>query len=105
MHISTYEVRHAFRTWVAKDLTPHFIDTELEAYGGAAHVRIKLASNDSHFTGQHPVECLPPRWKFCLVVDEDCVRSLDTTDPVVKLLTTEWLEEGPSAATETWTQD
>jgi hypothetical protein len=96
-----YTVCDAFRAWVAKDLTARFTDKELEIHGGAERIRVKLASNDSH-DGLHPVQNVPPRWKFCLVVDEACLRSLETNNPVVRLLTTEWDQDRADAETRTW---
>jgi hypothetical protein len=89
----SHTVRHVFRSWVAEDLTPRLCDTE--KYGGSAQVRAKLASTDAHFP-DHPVACLPPRWIFCLFVDEDCLRSLENSSfECVKILTTNWVgEEG-----------
>jgi hypothetical protein len=89
----SHTVRHMFRAWVAEDLTPRLCDTE--KYGGSAQVRAKLASTDAHFL-DHPVACLPPRWIFCLFVDEDCLRSLENpSSECVKILTTNWVgEEG-----------
>jgi hypothetical protein len=86
----SHTVRRVFRAWVAEDLTPRLCDTE--KYGGTAQVRAKLASTDAHFPN-HPVADLPPRWIFCLFVDEDCLRSLEkSTFSCVKILTTDWVK-------------
>jgi hypothetical protein len=89
----SHTVRNVFRAWVTEDLTLRLCDTE--KYGGSAQVRAKLASTDAHFP-DHPVACLPPRWIFCLFVDEDCLRSLENpSSECVKILTTNWVgEEG-----------
>jgi hypothetical protein len=99
----SHTVRHVFRAWVAKDLTPRLCNTE--EYGGSAQIRAKLASTDAHIP-DHPVACLPPRWIFCLFVDEDCLRSLEKSpSPCVKILTTDWVEaegEEEDPKTESW---
>jgi hypothetical protein len=104
----SHTVRGMFRAWVADDLIPRLDDAEVERCGGVAQIRSKLASNDAHHDGNHPVACLPSRWKYCLFVDEDCLRSLDpanASEPVIKLLTTEWTDDRPGAPTEVWTEN
>jgi hypothetical protein len=96
-----YTVCDAFCAWVANDLTPRVTDEDLKSHGGAERIRIRLVSNESH-GGLHPVQDLTPRWKFCLAVDEDCLRSLQTNKPVVRLLTTEWDHDRDNAGTGTW---
>ncbi|KAF2727647.1 hypothetical protein EJ04DRAFT_450939 [Polyplosphaeria fusca] len=94
-----HTVRHLFRAWTADDLTPRLRSPE--TYGGSAQVRAKLLSNDVH-DQNHPVSCLPPRWNFCLFVDEDCLRSLDTFTKIVKIVTTNWHEARVATVAEGW---
>ncbi|KAF2703705.1 hypothetical protein K504DRAFT_463429 [Pleomassaria siparia CBS 279.74] len=98
-----HTVRHAFRAWVADDLTPRFRNPE--RYGGSAQIRSKLLSNDAH-DEKHPVSTLPPRWNFCLFVDDACLRSLDESirfgASVIKILTTDWPEDRVAAVAEGW---
>jgi hypothetical protein len=109
----SYAVRRAFRAWVAEDLPSRLDDEELEECGGIAEVRLKLLSNDVHYAPNtvHPVRLVPPRWQFCLFVDEDCVRSLNASigspypDPALKILTTEWGQDRAALATEVFTMD
>tara|TARA_R110002003_G_scaffold186_6_gene14556 strand:- start:7061 stop:7864 length:804 start_codon:yes stop_codon:yes gene_type:complete len=109
----SYIVRRAFRAWVAEDLPPLFDNEELEKFGGTAQVRAKLLSNDEHYAPNtvHPVGLVPPRWQFCLFVDEDCVRSLNASidspypDPALKILTTDWRHDRAALATEAFTMD
>jgi hypothetical protein len=109
----SYAVRRAFRAWVAEDLPPLLDNEELEKFGGTTQVRAKLLSNDGHDTPNtvHPVRLVPPRWQFCLFVDEDCVRSLNASmispypDPALKILTTDWELDRAESATEVFTTD
>jgi hypothetical protein len=95
----SHTVRHAFRAWVADDLTPRFRNPE--RYGGSSQIREKLLSNDAHDMN-HPVSCLPPRWNFCLFVDDACLRSLDTSFETVKILTTNWQQPRVATVAEGW---
>ncbi|KAF2130128.1 hypothetical protein P153DRAFT_385365 [Dothidotthia symphoricarpi CBS 119687] len=98
-----HTVRHAFRAWIADDLTPRLRDPN--KYGGSAQVRSKLLSNDAH-DEKHPVSSLPSRWNFCLFVDESSLRSLDASigsgSPVIKILTTDWQEDRVAVVAEDW---
>lgn len=85
----SHTVRRVFCAWVAEDLTPRLCDAE--TLGWSAQIRAKLTSNA--LKGATP--CLPPRWNFCIFVDEDCLRSLDAKFPTVKILNRDW-EEGDS---------
>jgi hypothetical protein len=93
---NTDAVRYAFREWVADDLPPRLCDEEVERFGGAAQIREKLLSNDAHHSphATHPAACIPPQWQFFVFVDEECLRSLETSygalDPMLKILTTDW---------------
>jgi hypothetical protein len=109
----SYAVRRAFRAWVAEDLPSRLDDEELEECGGTVEVRLKLLSNEAHYAPNtaHPVRLVPPRWQFCLFVDEDCVRSLNASigpsypDPALKILTTDWGQDRADSATEVFTTD
>jgi hypothetical protein len=107
----SYAVRRAFRAWVAGDLLRRLRDEQIEKFGGTAQVRAKLLSNDAHQEphSNHPAALLPPRWQFCVFVDGDCLRSLGTScnarDPALKILTTDWVPDRLSAATEDFTMD
>ncbi|OAL43792.1 hypothetical protein IQ07DRAFT_287872 [Pyrenochaeta sp. DS3sAY3a] len=102
----SHAARRAFRAWVADDLPPRLRAEYLEQYGGTTQVRAKLLSNDP-WHDNHPVERVPPRWQYCLFVDEDCLRSLShsSQSPTVKFLTTNWEPESTGAPTETFTHD
>jgi hypothetical protein len=99
----SHTVRHAFRAWVADDLTPRLLYPERD--GGSERIRSKLRSNDAH-DANHPVLCLPPRWNFCLFVDETCLRSLDSSrpyaSPTIKILTTDWTNDRVAVVAEGW---
>lgn len=83
----SHTVRRVFCTWVAEDLTPRLCDTE--KLRGTAQIRAKPISN----TLEGVARRLPPRWNFCIFVDEDCLRSLDAKFPAVKILTRNWEEK------------
>lgn len=42
-------------------------------------VRNKLLSNDAHNMANttHPARIVPPRWKYCIFVDQDSLRSVE----------------------------
>lgn len=102
----SYAVRRAFRSWVAEDLPPRLCNDYLEQYGGTMEVRAKLLSNDP-WHDNHPVACAPPRWQYCLFVDEDCLRSLTLSPdcPTFKFLTTNWELESQEVPMEEFTYD
>jgi hypothetical protein len=110
----SYTARRAFRAWVAADLPQRLRDDCLEEWGGHTQVRDKLLSNDPHTAPNtiHPASLVPPRWQYCIFVDEDCLRSLDKgpedpelKDPVLKILTTDWELEEVEVPTEEFTRD
>ena len=91
----THTIRDAFREWVADDLPPRV--RHLQFAGGIDNIRA-LIKNGWHDSDEyvpdepiHPSLLAPPRWGFCLLVDDFCLRSLNrTTDhpdrPMVKLV-------------------
>lgn len=99
----SYTARRAFRAWVANDLLQQLRGECLEELGGLAQVREKLLGNDAQNVPDttHPASLVPPRWKYCIFVDEDCLHSVEkwpeepeARDPAMKILTTDWeLEE------------
>jgi hypothetical protein len=107
----SYAVRSAFRAWVADDLPQRLNDDALEHYGGLTQVRNTLRSNAGHNDKANPVGVMPPRWKYCVFVDEDSLRSLqpelddEEQDPALKILTTDWTAEEEGAPTEEFTRD
>ncbi|KAF2131241.1 hypothetical protein P153DRAFT_394602 [Dothidotthia symphoricarpi CBS 119687] len=110
----SYAARRAFRAWVAADLPQRLRDDCLEELGGLTRVRDKLLSNDAHSARNttHPASIVPPRWEYCLFVDQDCLRSVekgpedpDLKDPALKILTTDWELEEVEVPTEEFTRD
>ncbi|KAH7553044.1 hypothetical protein J3E72DRAFT_417423 [Bipolaris maydis] len=110
----SYAARRAFRAWVANDLPQRLRGSCLEELGGLAQVREKLLSNDAHSAPgtTHPASLVPPRWKYCIFVDQDCLRSVEKgpeepelKDPALKILTTEWEREEAEVPTEEFTRD
>jgi hypothetical protein len=108
----SYAARRAFRAWVAADLPPRLRDDRLEAYGGLTQVRAKLISNDAHWERMHPAGVAPPRWVYCIFIDQDCLRSLENgpedpelQDPALKILTTDWKWDRGNVPTEEFTVD
>ncbi|KAF2000137.1 hypothetical protein P154DRAFT_620287 [Amniculicola lignicola CBS 123094] len=51
----SHTVRHAFRAWVAGDLTPRLLNSD--QYGDTTHIELKLRGNDAHWDS-HPVVCV-----------------------------------------------
>jgi hypothetical protein len=110
----SYAARHAFRSWVAADLPQQLRDDCLEEFGGLKQIIEKLLSNDAYIAPNtsHPASIMPPLWKYCIFVDQDCLRSVEKgpenpelKDPALKILTTDWsLEEG-EMPTEEFTRD
>jgi hypothetical protein len=109
----SYAARRAFRAWVADDLPQRVNDDCLEHYGGLTQARDKLRSNVGHDDAANLAAAMPPRWKYCIFVDEDCLRSLkpeedpEWQDPALKILTTDFTaeEEEEGAPTEEFTRD
>lgn len=110
----SYTARRAFRAWVAADLPQRLRDECLEEFGGLTQVRAKLLSNDEYNAPNkiHPTSTVPPRWQYCIFVDQDCLRSVekgpedpDMQDPALKILTTYWEPEEEGEPTEEFTRD
>ncbi|KAH7067800.1 hypothetical protein FB567DRAFT_541742 [Paraphoma chrysanthemicola] len=110
----SYAARRAFRAWVATDLPPRLRNECLEEFGGLPQVRAKLLSNDEYNAPNtiHPAGVVPPRWQYCIFVDQDCLRSVekgpedpDMQDPALKILTTHWGPEEEAEPTEEFTTD
>lgn len=90
----SHTIREAFREWVAYDLPPRVPNPE--ALGGIGNIKAMIGSKTIRETYEHgPTEPLhpywsaPPRWGFCLLVDDFCLRSLNRADgygPVVKIV-------------------
>jgi hypothetical protein len=103
----SYAARRAFRAWVAADLPPRLHADRLKEYGGLAQARAKLLSNDAHASTNHPAAVMPPRWQYCIFIDQDCLRSLEKgpvepelKEPALKILTTDWKWDGEESPTE-----
>jgi hypothetical protein len=100
-----HTVRHLFRAWVADDLTPQLYDIDAAAYEGRAAVHAKLLSNDI-YDETHPLLSIPPRWNFCLFVDQTCLRDLDAGNAAwnlcIMLLTTNWQEDRFAKVAKGW---
>ena len=92
----THTIRDAFREWVADDLPPRVRHPEFA--GGVDTIRTLVQngwddSSDEYVPDEpiHPSLLAPPRWGFCLLVDDFCLRSLNRTKdhpdrPMVKLV-------------------
>jgi hypothetical protein len=107
----SYAARRAFRAWVADDLPQRLRDDYLEDLGGLTQVREQLLSNTTH-NATHPASTMPPRWRYCIFVDQDCLRSLEggseepeLKDPALKLLSADWDREEAGVPTEEFTTD
>jgi hypothetical protein len=92
----THTIRDAFQKWVADDLPPRV--RHPQSAGGIDNIRAVIKSgwddSDEYVPDRpiHPSLLAPPRWGFCLLVDDFCLRSLDFTirdpdAPTVKLVT------------------
>ncbi|EUC49057.1 hypothetical protein COCMIDRAFT_2120 [Bipolaris oryzae ATCC 44560] len=110
----SYAARRAFRAWVANDLPQRLRGSYLEELGGLTQVREKLLSNDAHNAPgtTHPASLVPPRWKYCIFVDQDCLRSVakgpeepELKDPAMKILTTDWERDEVEVPIEEFTRD
>ncbi|KAF2822495.1 hypothetical protein CC86DRAFT_385446 [Ophiobolus disseminans] len=89
----THTVRHAFRTWIADDLTPRLCDPE--SYGGIEKAHSNLLGNDN-YNSNYPARCIAPRWQFCLLVDDACLSSLKlrgSRSPFVKIVDAQFQED------------
>ena len=107
---AAYAARRAFRAWVADDLPQQLSDDYLEKLGGLAQVREQLLSNTKHHAN-HPLGIMPPRWRYCIFVDQDCLRSLEggpeepeLKDPALKILNADWDGEEAEVPNEEFTQ-
>jgi hypothetical protein len=84
----------SFQEWVANDLPPRVLNPDTE--GGIDNIRAMIRSNtigEAHEYGHeeplHPWWLAPPRWSYCLLVDDICLRSLNRADgfgAVVKIV-------------------
>jgi hypothetical protein len=110
----SYAARRAFRAWVAADLPQRLSDDCLEDLGGLTQVRDRLLSNDAlHVPNPtHPASIVPPRWQYCIFVDQDCLRSVEKgpedpelKDPALKILTTDWELDEVDVPKEEFTRD
>jgi hypothetical protein len=112
------KVRHAFRTWAADDLATRLHDRGHDGWGDTIQIRARNLVYQEGSDGLPLSSGLPPRWTFCLFVDEDCLRSLDVYremkgDPVVKILdnkwrqqdSVEWAQENKDEVIGPWTED
>jgi hypothetical protein len=90
----SHTIRDAFREWVADDLPPRVLNPD--AQGGIDSIRAMIRSNiigDTYEYGSDeplpPWWVAPPRWGFCFLVDDICLRSLNRADgfgDVVKMV-------------------
>jgi hypothetical protein len=94
-----HTVRRVFCIWVAEDSTPQLCDAE--RLGETTQIRAELISNNLEGVAHR----LPPRWNFCIFIDEDCLRSLDAKFPAGKILTRNWDEEGSEEDSENEDED
>lgn len=81
----SHTIREAFREWVYDDLPPRVLNPDAE--GGIDNIRAMIRSNNIRETweyGQeeplHPWYIAPPRWGFCFLVDDICLRSFNRAD-------------------------
>jgi hypothetical protein len=81
----SHTIREAFREWVADDLPPRVRYPDRE--GGIDHVRAMIRSTirepHEYIMNEEPLHPwweAPPRWCFCLLVDDICLRSLNRPD-------------------------
>ena len=77
----SHTIRDAFRQWVASDLPPRV--QHPEQAGGIESIRSMIENKTVHEIWDwqpgeslHPCWSAPPRWCFCLFVDDTCLRSL-----------------------------
>jgi hypothetical protein len=89
----SFAARRAFLAWVAADLPQ----------------RLREEYREENMT--HPATYMPPRWRYCICVDQECLRSLEggpedleDKDPALKLLTIDFPEEA-GVPTEEFTTD
>lgn len=90
----SHTIQEAFREWVADDLPPQVQYPERE--GGIDSIRSMIRGKPIHEPWEwepgetlHPWWSAPPRWCFCLLVDDICLRSLNHEPgfhPVVKIV-------------------
>ncbi|EUC27405.1 hypothetical protein COCCADRAFT_111795 [Bipolaris zeicola 26-R-13] len=108
---AAYAARRAFRAWVADDLPQQLPDNYLEELGGLTQFREQLLINTKHHA-DNPLSIMPPRWRYCIFVDQHCLRSLEggpkepeLKDPALKILTTDWDGEVTEVPAEKFTED
>jgi hypothetical protein len=112
------KVRHAFRAWAAEDLVTRLRDKGHDGWGDTVQIRARNLVYHEGSDGLPLLAGLPPRWTYCLFVDEDCLRSLDVCremvgGTVVKILDTQWrqqdsaqwAQENEAEVTTPWTED
>jgi hypothetical protein len=90
----SHTIREAFREWVAHDLPPRVLNPDTQ--GGVDNIRAMIRSKIIREPCElEPKELLPPwwmappRWGFCFLVDDICLRSLNRADgfgDVVKMV-------------------
>jgi hypothetical protein len=90
----SHTIRAAFREWVADDLPPRVRYPDRE--GGIDHIKAMMRSTirepHEYIMNEEPLHPwweAPPRWCFCLLVDDICLRSLNRPDghgAVVKIV-------------------
>ncbi|KAH6638506.1 hypothetical protein C7974DRAFT_161761 [Boeremia exigua] len=106
----SHTIREAFREWVAGDLPSRVLNPAIE--GGIDNIRAMIRSTaigEAHEYGHgkpiHPWHIAPPRWSFCVLVDEICLRSLNRADglcPVVKMVNLRFPEGRCESIAEGW---
>jgi hypothetical protein len=85
----SHTIRKAFREWVANDLPPRVLNHKTK--GGIDDIRAMIRSSiigEEYEEDTHPWNLAPPRWCFCIFVDDICLRSLNHAGghPVVKMV-------------------
>jgi hypothetical protein len=78
----SHTIREAFREWVAHDLPPRVLNPDTQ--GGVdnirAMIRSKIIREPCELGPKEPLPpwwMAPPRWGFCFLVDDICLRSLN----------------------------
>ncbi|KAF2995035.1 hypothetical protein E8E13_000505 [Curvularia kusanoi] len=103
-----HTVREAFRKWVADDLPPRVRRPDM--YGGVDKIRANIENSTVpelwHYAQRplHPWYWATPRWSFCLLVDDFCLRSLEDPKniPVVKLVNLRYFKDRCGNIAEGW---
>lgn len=74
-------ILHAAREWAAEDVIPWIRAPDDPKRGGIERIKASILNLDKDLPFDrdfpYPVYYLPPRWRFCLMVDEVCLRMLD----------------------------